>query len=27
MEDIAKQCDNVGDETQALDEVIASKLK
>ena len=25
--DIAKQCDNVGDATQALDEEIASKFK
>jgi hypothetical protein len=27
MEDIARQCDNVGDATQALDEEIASKFK
>jgi len=27
MEDIAKQCDDVGDATQVLDEEIASKFK
>jgi hypothetical protein len=27
MEDIARQCDNVGDATQVLDEEIASKFK